>query len=242
MREEKERERREREREEKERDRGEGKKKKRRSSPAHGGGCWWLRTPPSGADGGSRRRGGCGRGGVAVTTTTSVAGGHGRGGDHRPEEPQIESKEYQHLVLVKPPTFPYIIVKPYKGVEVREHSQIFYIANTFVLDDHDDLRIELDGLLCERPQEEVEVALSIGLSKMVKLKPVGDKFGGLMEVHPETLAGSNLEYTYLKVRGNEHNFLLMEVVVPCRVKKLLCKPGRLRRLGLRTYGGYIDAE
>ncbi|KAK9100945.1 hypothetical protein Scep_024375 [Stephania cephalantha] len=54
-----------------------------------------------------------------------------------PEEPQIKSKEDQHLVLVKPPTLPYIIVKPYKGVEVRERSEIFYTADTVVLDDHD---------------------------------------------------------------------------------------------------------
>ncbi|KAK9100875.1 hypothetical protein Scep_024305 [Stephania cephalantha] len=55
----------------------------------------------------------------------------------RPEEPQIESKEYQPLVLVKPPTFPCIFVKPYTGVEVKERSHIFYTADTFVLDDHD---------------------------------------------------------------------------------------------------------
>ncbi|KAK9147858.1 hypothetical protein Scep_006615 [Stephania cephalantha] len=39
--------------------------------------------------------------------------------------------------LVKPPTLPCIFVKPFKGVEVKEHSQIFYTADTFVLDDHD---------------------------------------------------------------------------------------------------------
>ncbi|KAK9147966.1 hypothetical protein Scep_006723 [Stephania cephalantha] len=55
----------------------------------------------------------------------------------RPEEQQKESKEDQPLVLVKPPTLPCIFVKPYKGVEVKELSQIFYIADTFVLDDHD---------------------------------------------------------------------------------------------------------
>ncbi|KAK9082483.1 hypothetical protein Syun_031709 [Stephania yunnanensis] len=31
------------------------------------------------------------------------------------EDPQIESKEDQPLVLVKPPTLPCILVKPYKG-------------------------------------------------------------------------------------------------------------------------------
>ncbi|KAK9118289.1 hypothetical protein Scep_016382 [Stephania cephalantha] len=55
----------------------------------------------------------------------------------RPEEPQIESKEDQPLVLVKPPTLPCIFVKPYTGVEVKERSQIFYTVDTFVLDDHD---------------------------------------------------------------------------------------------------------
>ncbi|KAK9133712.1 hypothetical protein Scep_013240 [Stephania cephalantha] len=53
------------------------------------------------------------------------------------EEPQIESKEDQPLVLVKPPTFSCIFVTPYKGVEVKERSQIFYTADTFVFDDHD---------------------------------------------------------------------------------------------------------
>ncbi|KAK9161286.1 hypothetical protein Syun_007627 [Stephania yunnanensis] len=55
----------------------------------------------------------------------------------RPEEPQIESKEDQPLVLVKPPTLPCIFVKPYTEVEVKERSQIFYTADTFVLGDHD---------------------------------------------------------------------------------------------------------
>ncbi|KAK9100392.1 hypothetical protein Scep_023822 [Stephania cephalantha] len=40
----------------------------------------------------------------------------------RPEEPQIESKEDQPLVLVKPPTLPCIFVKPYMGVDVKERS------------------------------------------------------------------------------------------------------------------------
>ncbi|KAK9130405.1 hypothetical protein Sjap_010892 [Stephania japonica] len=54
----------------------------------------------------------------------------------RPEEPQKESKEDQPLVLVKPPTLPCIFVRPYKGVVVKERSQIFYTADTFVLADH----------------------------------------------------------------------------------------------------------
>ncbi|KAK9157530.1 hypothetical protein Scep_004104 [Stephania cephalantha] len=55
----------------------------------------------------------------------------------RLEEQQKESKEDQPLVLMKPPTLPCIFVKPYKGVEVKEHSWIFYTVNTFMLDDHD---------------------------------------------------------------------------------------------------------
>ncbi|KAK9128422.1 hypothetical protein Syun_017219 [Stephania yunnanensis] len=53
------------------------------------------------------------------------------------EMPQIESEEDQLLVLVQPPTLPCTFGKPYKGVEVRERLQIFYTADTFVLDDPD---------------------------------------------------------------------------------------------------------
>ncbi|KAK9111854.1 hypothetical protein Scep_019373 [Stephania cephalantha] len=67
----------------------------------------------------------------------------------RPEEPQIESKEDQPLVLVKPPTLPCIFVKPYTGVEVRERSRIFYTADTFVLDDYD----MTDSFVLEVPNE-----------------------------------------------------------------------------------------
>ncbi|KAK9107583.1 hypothetical protein Syun_023594 [Stephania yunnanensis] len=67
----------------------------------------------------------------------------------RPEEPQIESKEDQPLVLVKPLTLPCIFVKPYTGVEVKERSQIFYTADTFVLDDHD----MIDSFVLEVPNE-----------------------------------------------------------------------------------------
>ncbi|KAK9134455.1 hypothetical protein Syun_013785 [Stephania yunnanensis] len=41
----------------------------------------------------------------------------------RSEEPQIESKEDQPLVLVKPPTLPCIFDKPYTGVEVKERCR-----------------------------------------------------------------------------------------------------------------------
>ncbi|KAK9161347.1 hypothetical protein Syun_007688 [Stephania yunnanensis] len=67
----------------------------------------------------------------------------------RPKETQIESKEDHSLVLVKPPTIPCIFVKPYTGVEVKERSQIFYTANTFVLDDHD----ITDSFVLEVPNE-----------------------------------------------------------------------------------------
>ncbi|KAK9155963.1 hypothetical protein Sjap_003443 [Stephania japonica] len=55
----------------------------------------------------------------------------------RSELPQKESKEDQHLVLVKPPTLTCIFVKPYKGEVIKERSQIFYTVDTFVSDDHD---------------------------------------------------------------------------------------------------------
>ncbi|KAK9114558.1 hypothetical protein Syun_021355 [Stephania yunnanensis] len=55
----------------------------------------------------------------------------------RSEEPQKVNEEDQPLVLVKPPTLPCIFDKPYTGVEVKERSQIFYTANTFMLEDHD---------------------------------------------------------------------------------------------------------
>ncbi|KAK9091777.1 hypothetical protein Sjap_024954 [Stephania japonica] len=67
----------------------------------------------------------------------------------RSEEPQKESKEDQPLVLVKPPTLPCIFVRPYKGVVVKERSQIFYTADTFVSDDHD----LTDSYVLEVPDE-----------------------------------------------------------------------------------------
>ncbi|KAK9109712.1 hypothetical protein Sjap_017772 [Stephania japonica] len=67
----------------------------------------------------------------------------------RPEESQKESKEDQHLVLVKPPTLPCIFVRPYKGVVVKERSQIFYMVDTFVSDDHD----LIDSYVLEVPNE-----------------------------------------------------------------------------------------
>ncbi|KAK9127667.1 hypothetical protein Syun_016464 [Stephania yunnanensis] len=67
----------------------------------------------------------------------------------KPEKPQIESKEDQPLVLVQPPTLPYTYGTPYKGVEVRERLQIFYTADTFLLDDPD----TIDSFVLEVPDE-----------------------------------------------------------------------------------------
>ncbi|KAK9116154.1 hypothetical protein Sjap_015101 [Stephania japonica] len=67
----------------------------------------------------------------------------------RPEEPQKESKEDQPLVLVKPPTIPCIFVRPYKGVVVKERSQIFYTADTLVSADDD----AIDSYVLEVPDE-----------------------------------------------------------------------------------------
>ncbi|KAK9166433.1 hypothetical protein Scep_001624 [Stephania cephalantha] len=55
----------------------------------------------------------------------------------KPEKTQIESEEDQPLVLVHPPTHPCPFRRPYKGVEVKERSHIFYTTDTFVLDDPD---------------------------------------------------------------------------------------------------------
>ncbi|KAK9128099.1 hypothetical protein Syun_016896 [Stephania yunnanensis] len=65
------------------------------------------------------------------------------------EKPQIESEEDQLLVLVQPPTLPCTFGTPYKGVEVREHLQIFYTVDTFVLDDPD----MIDSFVLEVPDE-----------------------------------------------------------------------------------------
>ncbi|KAK9102409.1 hypothetical protein Sjap_019663 [Stephania japonica] len=67
----------------------------------------------------------------------------------RPEEPQKRSKEDQPLVLVTPPTLPCLPVKFIKGVVIKERSQIFYTADTFVLDDHD----LIDSYVLEVPDE-----------------------------------------------------------------------------------------
>ncbi|KAK9169312.1 hypothetical protein Syun_001452 [Stephania yunnanensis] len=65
------------------------------------------------------------------------------------EKPQIESEEDQLLVLVQLLTLPCTFGTPYKGVEVRERLQIFYTADTFVLDDPD----TIDSFVLEVPDE-----------------------------------------------------------------------------------------
>ncbi|KAK9088957.1 hypothetical protein Scep_028039 [Stephania cephalantha] len=67
----------------------------------------------------------------------------------KPEKPQLESEEYQPLVFVQPPTLPSTFATPYKRVEVRERSQIFSTANTFVLDNPD----PIDSFVLEVPNE-----------------------------------------------------------------------------------------
>ncbi|KAK9138880.1 hypothetical protein Sjap_009474 [Stephania japonica] len=65
------------------------------------------------------------------------------------EEPQKRSKEDQPLVLVTPPTLPCLPVKFTKGVVIKERSQIFYTADTFVSDDDD----AIDSYVLEVPDE-----------------------------------------------------------------------------------------
>ncbi|KAK9100944.1 hypothetical protein Scep_024374 [Stephania cephalantha] len=79
----------------------------------------------------------------------------------RPEGPQKESKEGQSLMLVKSPTLPCMFVRPYKEVEVKERSQIFYTTDTFVLDDHDSTDSFMSEVSNELPnlKESVHVAL-----------------------------------------------------------------------------------
>ncbi|KAK9160720.1 hypothetical protein Syun_007061 [Stephania yunnanensis] len=65
------------------------------------------------------------------------------------KKPEIESEEDQPLELVQPPTFPCTYGTPYKGVEVREHSQIFYTADSSVLNDPN----ATDSFVLEVPNE-----------------------------------------------------------------------------------------
>ncbi|KAK9084991.1 hypothetical protein Sjap_025402 [Stephania japonica] len=114
----------------------------------------------------------------------------------RPEEPQNESKEDQPLVLVKPPTLPCLPVKFTKGVVIKERSQIFYMADTFVSDDDD----AIDSYVLEVPNELLhlkegmydELPKAIDASFVFDIlilvlnleDKVWDKFGGVSESIP----------------------------------------------------------
>ncbi|KAK9166789.1 hypothetical protein Scep_001980 [Stephania cephalantha] len=53
----------------------------------------------------------------------------------KPEKLQIESEEYQPLVLVQPPTLPCKFGTPYKGMEVKERlrsSFVLVVPNEFL--------------------------------------------------------------------------------------------------------------
>ncbi|KAK9127818.1 hypothetical protein Syun_016615 [Stephania yunnanensis] len=67
----------------------------------------------------------------------------------KPEKPQIESEEDQLMLLVQPPTLLCTFGKPYKGVKVRDRLQIFYNADTFVMDKPD----TIDSFVLENPNE-----------------------------------------------------------------------------------------
>ncbi|KAK9166203.1 hypothetical protein Scep_001394 [Stephania cephalantha] len=122
----------------------------------------------------------------------------------RPEEQQIESEEDQPLVLVKPPILICIFVKPYKGVEVQEHSRIFYTVDTFVLDDHyvtDSFMLKVpnelpnlnEGMPISLPKH-VDVSFVVGISKgEVREAPVWyltkscEQLGVCACTHPEEI-------------------------------------------------------
>ncbi|KAK9135439.1 hypothetical protein Syun_014769 [Stephania yunnanensis] len=78
----------------------------------------------------------------------------------KPEMPKIESEEDQPLVLVQLPTLPCTFGTPYKGVEVRKRLQIFYIADTFVLDDPD----TIDSFVLEVPDKLLNLKESVHAS------------------------------------------------------------------------------
>ncbi|KAK9145239.1 hypothetical protein Sjap_005142 [Stephania japonica] len=69
--------------------------------------------------------------------------------DEWPKELQKESKEDQPLVLVKPPIIPCIPIEFKKGLEVKERSQIFYTADTFVSGD----RNAIESFVLKVPNE-----------------------------------------------------------------------------------------
>ncbi|KAK9107220.1 hypothetical protein Syun_023231 [Stephania yunnanensis] len=90
----------------------------------------------------------------------------------KPEMPQIESEEYQPLVLVQPPTLSCTFGTPYKGVKVRERLQIFYNVDTFVLDEPD----TIDFFVLEVPNEllNLKEGVHVSLPKYVDVPFVVD--------------------------------------------------------------------
>ncbi|KAK9109981.1 hypothetical protein Sjap_018041 [Stephania japonica] len=93
----------------------------------------------------------------------------------RPEEPQKRGKEDQLLVLVTPPTLPCLPVKFTKGVVIKERSQTFITADTFVSNDHDltdsyllevpDELLNLkEGMFVELPKA-IDASFVVGISK-----------------------------------------------------------------------------
>ncbi|KAK9151012.1 hypothetical protein Syun_009321 [Stephania yunnanensis] len=84
---------------------------------------------------------------------------------NKPEMPQIKSEEDQPLVLVQLPTLLCKFGKPYKGVEVRERLQIFYNADTFMLDEPD----TIDSFVLEVPDDllNLKEAMHVSMPKYI---------------------------------------------------------------------------
>ncbi|KAK9166083.1 hypothetical protein Scep_001274 [Stephania cephalantha] len=57
--------------------------------------------------------------------------------------------------------------------------------------------------------------LPLNMWNKFAFKMIGDTFGGLVEVHPNTINRKSLERVVMKVKGSKHKFLNKEVIVPC---------------------------
>ncbi|KAK9138226.1 hypothetical protein Sjap_008820 [Stephania japonica] len=110
----------------------------------------------------------------------------------RLKEPQKRSKEDQPLVLVKPPTLPCIFVRPYKGVVVKERSQIFYTADTFVSADDD----AIDSYVLEVSNELLN--LNEGMSDEL-LKAIDASF--VVDISK----GEGITWSFTTSRANDFN-------------------------------------
>ncbi|KAK9125515.1 hypothetical protein Scep_014361 [Stephania cephalantha] len=136
------------------------------------------------------------------------------------EMPQIESEEDQLLVLVQPPTLPNIFGTPYKGVEVRERLQIFYTADTFVLDDPD----TIDSFVLEVPYEllNLKEGVHASLPKYQRLSSDGSKLivvilfpGLLLEISAPTIIKkeiSSIQYEMKELCSKQHD--ISKIVKP----------------------------